>query len=840
MQSVAAQPSQSLARQTLLKMALRIAIIVIVTTFISYFHIMAALRAQTLEQLQKYVHERTERERTLFALAKDNHAVLKEAFLDRMAQADQNDSQARFERLFARCPDGVIRNRPGTFDGTRMPGVYIGKSQVVDADLRRRVVAYYDLCQSYGPAWHNRFQDTYFITPENITIIYWPEMSTWAQDAKADFDVKKEECFWAADPQHDPTRQPVWTGLYYDKVARLWMVALATPVEINGRHLATIGHDYLVNELMDRTVNSRLAGTYNILFRQDGRLIAHPQHMRDLETTEGQFAISNCRDDHLKRIFQTVTNRHTTTTILDNAHDDEYLAVSRIDGPNWYFVTVYPKSLLAAKAFEVARFVFLLGFAALLLELFILHSVLRRQVAAPLLTLITATERVAQGHLSVQLDTARRDELGSLARSFQAMAEAVEERDAQLEAQNVELERLVATRTADLVQANTRLEALATTDPLTGLPNHRALVAALEQELERSRRFNRPCALIFLDLDHFKALNDSCGHAAGDTTLCELGQVVEEHLRGMDTLGRWGGEEFVALLPETSQESAMQVAERIRQAVAEHRFQAGGGVYVTCSLGVATYPNDASDRSSLVAAADHAMYAAKRLGRNQVRAAADPAIHVVDAATENSREEVALLGIVEALAALVSARDQYTGSHTDDVAQLAMRIAMAMGVGTADARMVGIVGKLHDIGKVAIPDAILQKSGKLTAKEWEQMRRHPIIGADVIARIPSLRIIAPGIRGHHERWDGSGYPDGLAGEGIPLAARIVSVADAYGAITTNRPYRSASVPEWAIQELRRCVGSQFDPAVVAALERVLLAEASERQSPLRPGNDLAA
>ena len=395
------------------------------------------------------------------------------------------------------------------------------------------------------------------------------------------------------------------------------------------------------------------------------------------------------------------------------------------------------------------------------------------------------------------------------------------ERDARLEASNTTLEQKVQMRTASLQEANKRLEALVTTDPLTSLPNHRALVDIVDKEIERSARYHRHCTLLFLDLDHFKALNDGCGHAAGDSALRELGGVFRQCLRGIDTVGRWGGEEFVALLPETEAQQGLEIAERVRQAVGSHLFAAGGGIRVTCSLGTATYPADALNRSDLTAAADRAMYAAKRLGRNQVRAFTDPSLATLETSQESSREEVALLGTVEALASLVEARDAYTSEHTNEVADLARRIAREMGLEPAEIRLAGMVGKLHDIGKVAIPDAVLQKPGKLTPDEWTQIRQHPVIGAEVVSRIPGLRVTAPGIRSHHERWDGTGYPDGLSGDDIPLTARIVAVADVYNAITTTRVYRPSRSHTEALAELRRCAGSQFDPVVVDAAQTVL-------------------
>ncbi len=379
---------------------------------------------------------------------------------------------------------------------------------------------------------------------------------------------------------------------------------------------------------------------------------------------------------------------------------------------------------------------------------------------------------------------------------------------------------------AALAEANARLEALATTDPLTDLLNHRALVSALDQEFERALRYGRSCAVLFLDVDHFKALNDGCGHAAGDLALREFGTVARAALRGADILGRWGGEEFLAVLPEADATTALIAAERVRVAVAGHIFSAGGGVRLTCSMGVAAYPGNGEGRDAVVNAADRAMYAAKRLGRNQVRAANDPAAATMDptGGEAGSREEAMMVGTVEALAALVEARDLYTGQHTHEVAALTLRLALALGLDATEARLVELAGRLHDIGKVAIPDAVLQKNGSLSEGKWALMRTHPAIGADVVRRVPILRALSSIIHAHHERWDGQGYPDGVAGEAIPMGARIVAVADTYGAMTTDRPYRQACAPAEALAEVRRCAGGQFDPVVVDALDRILAAD----------------
>ena len=376
---------------------------------------------------------------------------------------------------------------------------------------------------------------------------------------------------------------------------------------------------------------------------------------------------------------------------------------------------------------------------------------------------------------------------------------------------------------AALADANARLESLTTTDPLTGLLNHRGMVLALDAEMERAHRYGLPFALLFLDIDHFKALNDGYGHAAGDAILQEFARLVRGELRGVDVLGRWGGEEFVILLPQMGAAGAAAAAERVRAAVARHVFPLSGGLRLTVSIGTAAFLEDAGERGPLLDAADRAMYAAKRLGRNQVRRADDPAVAVLrmDIVEHGSREDSALLGTVEALACLVAARDGYTGEHSQAVAALAVRLVSALGLSDAEARMVGLAGRLHDIGKVGISDAILHKPGRLSEDEWAVIRRHPLTGANVVGHVPALRALAPLIRGHHERWDGGGYPDALSGEAIPLGARVLAVAGAYQAMTSDRPYHAARDHAWAMAQIARLAGTQFDPRVADALMTVL-------------------
>ncbi|RKZ41659.1 MAG: hypothetical protein DRR00_31505 [Candidatus Parabeggiatoa sp. nov. 3] len=432
---------QSLTRTTLIKMGIRIAIVIIAVTLLSYWHLVTILESQTLEQLEKYIIERGQRESQLFLLAEDNLTEFKREFLWQLDKQSDYDPQAQFEKLGVEWGDGTIRNDLEQFDATRQVAIYIGKTKEgealpINADIRRRVVIMHELLTHYGRAWHNRFQNTYVMTPENILLLYWPEIPTWVVDAPADFYLPNGEYFWVADQQHNPKRESVWTGLYYDKVAKIWMVSCETPVDIANRHVATIGHDIVLTDLFNRTSDDHLESAYNLIFRQDGRLIAHPEYMTQIQDAEGNFNILNSDDQHLNNIFQTVKHQQPGTIALENTKDNEYLAVTKIEGPDWYFVTVYPKSLLANLAFDTARFILILGLISLLIEITVLFFVLREQVAKPLNDLMGATEQITKGRFETHLKVTRQNEFGHLAQSFNAMSQEIQAREDSLRQAN--------------------------------------------------------------------------------------------------------------------------------------------------------------------------------------------------------------------------------------------------------------------------------------------------------------------------------------------------------------------------------------------------------------------
>jgi diguanylate cyclase (GGDEF)-like protein len=367
-----------------------------------------------------------------------------------------------------------------------------------------------------------------------------------------------------------------------------------------------------------------------------------------------------------------------------------------------------------------------------------------------------------------------------------------------------------------------RAARLALTDPLTGLGNHRHFHDRLERELEHALRYSRPLAICLVDIDDFKRINDRFGHPAGDRLL----SLVATRLRQTGEAFRIGGDEFAVLLPGYEESEAMTAAESIIDRIGTLDVDQMGGV--TVSAGVAVAPQHATARDELLRLVDSALYWAKEHGKNQVRTYRPDAVEVAELkrlATGGDR--AARLRAAASLARAVDARDVYTGFHSQRVAQFAVRIASRLGLEPDAIELTRLAASLHDLGKLALPEELLRKPGPLTDPERLVLERHPQIGFRMLDSL-GIDPVADWVLRHHERWDGTGYPDGLAGEEIPLGARIIFVADAYDAMTSDRLYRPRRSSEEALAEIAACAGSQFDPDVVAALEAELLGEAALR------------
>ena len=371
----------------------------------------------------------------------------------------------------------------------------------------------------------------------------------------------------------------------------------------------------------------------------------------------------------------------------------------------------------------------------------------------------------------------------------------------------------------ELEGARAEAELRARTDELTGAFNRRHFTEIVANAL---RDDPHGTGLLLLDADHFKHVNDLFGHLVGDAVLVELAARLQSHLEPAEDLARWGGEEFALLLRGVRSDAEIaERAERLRSRVAGAPVVAAGiSLGLTISVGAIRAGGELADVDALVDAADRGLYAAKRGGRNRISLAS----HV---GGSHAVQEPEAVSMARALAAAAGAREGVPKDHAGDVAALATSTAERLGLAADVVLRCRLGGWLHDVGKVAIPQRILEKPGPLDAAEWEVMRTHPSIGEEIVRGVAALREAAAAVRHHHERYGGDGYPDGLAGTAIPIEARIVAAADAFSAMTVDRVYSKARTPAGAAIELRRSAGAHLDPAVVEALLAVLGLGATE-------------
>jgi len=373
-------------------------------------------------------------------------------------------------------------------------------------------------------------------------------------------------------------------------------------------------------------------------------------------------------------------------------------------------------------------------------------------------------------------------------------------------------------------QLYARAEQRSRIDELTGLFNRRHFEERLKEELSRHSRYGDVLSVFMLDLDNFKTYNDVYGHPAGDILLSQIGKILKSSVRSADQAFRYGGDEFVVILPQTATDDAYVVAERVRDQVAGEMEKKS--LTVTCSIGLASYPADGVISEDLVTGADTALYYAKWTGGNRTYLSSKVLSEPVDNGEVHGKRNG--LSAVYSLVSVVEARDPYVYGHSRRVNTYAVALAEAIGLSPDEVSKVSTAALLHDIGKIGIPDKVLNKKGGLNEEDWRAVKAHPRLGANIISNIPNLVPCVSIILHHHERWDGGGYPEGLKGEEIPIEARILAIADSFEAMTSARPYRPALPFEQVIKELRQGDGHQFDPQLVEVFIGIIEAGLPEK------------
>lgn len=369
-----------------------------------------------------------------------------------------------------------------------------------------------------------------------------------------------------------------------------------------------------------------------------------------------------------------------------------------------------------------------------------------------------------------------------------------------------------------------KLVGIANIDELTGLYNHRYFQEALNNQLETCKELNTPCSLLFVDIDYFKYYNDLNGHLAGDDVLKKIGAILKDNLRREDIVARYGGEEFAVILPGVGERQAVEVGERIRNSIEQASFEGEENQpngKLTVSVGISCYPEKSKTKMELISSADDALYRAKFFSKNRVETYYSV---LEELKTDIEKEHIDLISSIKTLISVINAKDHYTYAHTERVVGYCQQLAKELKLSEEDSKILKYGAYLHDIGKIEVSKEILNKRSPLTEEEWDILKKHPANGVNIIKTVDSLKKVIPLILYHHEKYDGSGYPEQLKGNRIPYLARVLTLADSFDAMTSNRPYKAAKTFGEAILELRNCKYSHFDPDIVDAFIKMLKRE----------------
>jgi len=498
----------TIPRRILLHVAIGASLVIFVATGVTYGIVFSGAKQRVLDHLETYVSERSRREESGFRQVEGNLKLVRGQYLKRM----ENPGPAYVERMwnerFEQFPDGAWRSRREFSDARKYSTLWSHRNVVFTPELKLAVLRAQDICNDLLPGWVDSFPSVYFIMPGWLNVGFDPRLPTWVWDTPADYNPDTLEWFQLAMPPGTPPDDFAWTGVIEEPTTRRPVVSVYIPVIKDGRFLCSIGHDLFVNRLIEESTQSGLPGAQHVIFRKDGRLIAHPGLRETILASKGMLTMQDSGDADLQSLYQKVTG---TAAQHFSGYDDtsrSYYTVSKLRGPDWHFLTTLPREHLQSLAFQSAQWVLWSGLVSLALVLAFLAATLRRQIARPLAELFRATRQMGAGDVGARTNLERRDELGALAGSFNDMAERVALRDAELRGLNQELEQRVASRTAELSAANRSL-AEAREEALGLLARERELHDLKSEFVSLvSHEFRTPLEVILSSADNLQRYHD--------------------------------------------------------------------------------------------------------------------------------------------------------------------------------------------------------------------------------------------------------------------------------------------------------------------------------------------
>ena len=615
------QRHERLTTALLVKISLWAISIVIIASAVTFTATYQNARQRVIDLMQQDLAPTLERNQVLFERIERHAEVLSEEFLERyQLMQNQPERIAQFDRWYQETSPGVLRLKPEFDQGTLQSGEYfqhlsafIGpRTQPITDELKTRVIAAQHTLDAVGPAWQNVVGNTHFSMPENIIVMYSKE-SPWGLLADKDLVITDFSVVESTLQSKNPERRPNWTGLYYDISADVWTITYQRPVDRNGQHLVNASFDVALGRLLEDLTAKKRSSSEHLVLNAKGDLIA----ASNLSQQAMQSRSTLTKDTYQEPIYQAVSeviNANSFTqlpVVIERGVEEQLLIIDQIEGPDWWHVTLYPLAEIRAEAMVLPVRLIFAGVGLVLLILLMTYWLIRREITKPLQEVATMASMIGRSDYQQALqhrsaDINARGEVKQALDGFKTMASRF------IKAQN-ELERKVEMRTAELAEANKKLDALAHLDGLTGLFNRRAF----DQDLAAAIRIGEPAYLMMADIDEFKPYNDNYGHEAGDQALKKIAGCLSKNVDFR--VYRYGGEELAAIIPTSDINEVRELLEAWRTCVVnqaiEHEFKATEPHVLTVSMGAAPLTTDCS-AEDVIRQADRQLYRAKRAGKN--------------------------------------------------------------------------------------------------------------------------------------------------------------------------------------------------------------------------------